>query len=170
MERSECYENYPSSIPIVSYAQTIAIYVIGALVIAGFGIWWALFYTGFCVFLEITVLLRSCVHCYYHGKVCAFGRGKICAIFFKKGDPQKFAEKDISWYHLLPDFLVIIIPLVAGIVLLIINFTLLVLILILAQFILFFAGAAIIRGQLACKHCKQRELGCPAAKAFFKEE
>ena len=110
------------------------------------------------------------IHCYYYGKVCAFGRGKICSWFFKKGDLQKFADKEISWVHILPDFLVVIIPLVGGIVLLVISFNWLILVLIIVQFLVFFIGAAIIRGQLACKHCKQRELGCPAAKAFFKEE
>lgn len=170
MERSDYYENYPLTIPIVSYAQTIAIYVMGAVILAGFGIWWAIIYIGYCIFLEVSVLLRSCVHCYYYGKVCAFGRGKICSWFFKKGDLQKFADKEISWVHLLPDFLVVIIPLVGGIVLLVIGFNWLILVLIIVQFLVFFIGAAIIRGQLACKHCKQGELGCPAAKVFFKEE
>ena len=30
-------------------------------------------------------------------------------------------------------------------------------------------GNAIVRGSLACKHCMQRELGCPAEKLFSKE-
>ena len=47
MERSECYENYPSSIPIAAYAQTIAIYVMGAVILTGFGIWWGLIYIGY---------------------------------------------------------------------------------------------------------------------------
>jgi len=36
-------------------------------------------------------------------------------------------------------------------------------------FFLFFGGTAMIRGNLVCKYCKQREIGCPAEKLFNKE-
>jgi hypothetical protein len=31
-------------------------------------------------------------------------------------------------------------------------------------------GNAIVRGSFACKYCKQKELGCPAARLFGVEE
>ncbi|NVM54858.1 MAG: hypothetical protein HWN66_14235 [Candidatus Helarchaeota archaeon] len=169
MEEDSCYENYPSWIPILSNSVSISIYIIGAYILLGFGILWSILYLIYCLVMEILVLKRSCVHCYYYGKICAFGRGKLCSKLFKKGDPQKFIEREISWLDLLPDFMVIIIPIVSGIILLILNFSWILLILLILTFILFFVGTAAIRGSLACKHCKQRELGCPAAKAFFKE-
>jgi hypothetical protein len=120
--------------------------------------------------LEIRVMKRSCVNCYYYGKYCAFGKGKISSLFFKKGTPKAFLKRKISWKDILPDFLVSIIPLIAGIVLLILNFNWLLLILIVLLAILTSAGNSFVRGSLACKFCKQREIGCPAEQLFNKRK
>jgi len=72
----------------------------------------------------------------------------------------------ITWEDIVPDFLVFIIPVLAGIVLLIQEFTLIILILILSLVLLGFLGNALVRGQLACRYCKQREIGCPAQQLF----
>jgi hypothetical protein len=50
--------------------------------------------------------------------------------------------------------------------LLIQEFTWIVLSLIIALFLLGFFGNALVRGQLACRYCKQREIGCPAEQVF----
>ena len=41
----------------------------------------------------VWVVLRRllCVNCYYYGKWCATGWGKLAAVFFKKGDVGKFS-------------------------------------------------------------------------------
>ena len=70
---------------------------------------------------------------------------------------------------MIPDFLVGIIPIVAGIILLIQSFSWVILGLIIVLFFLFFGGTALIRGKLVCKYCKQREIGCPAEKLFNKK-
>lgn len=169
MEKRDCYENYPLWVPLLSTLTSLAIYITGAYIIGRFGILWAVLYLVYCGFIEFWVLKRSCVNCYYYGKICAFGKGKLCASLFKQGDSRKFAEKEVKWYDLLPDFMVIIIPLVVGITYLALAFNWIVLVWIILQVFVFFVGTAVIRGSLACKHCKQGELGCPAAKAFFKE-
>jgi len=51
-------------------------------------------------------------------------------------------------------------------VLLIQEFTWIILILIIALVLLGFLGNALVRGQLACRYCKQREIGCPASQLF----
>jgi hypothetical protein len=94
------------------------------------------------------------------------GRSVLCALLFKKGDPRKFVEREVSWKHMLPDFLVFVFPLLGGIVLLIRDFSWLVLFLLVVLFILSFPGSAFIRGSLTYKYCKQREIGCPAEKLF----
>ena len=171
MQEKECYENYPLWIPALSLSVMIAIYSLGAYILLRFGILWAILYIGYCVCIEIWVLKGSCVNCYYYGKVCGLGKGKLCAKLFKKGDLQKFVEAEVSWIKILPDFLTIIIPIVCGIIYIIkIYFSLLLLIILIIQFCLYFIGTALIRGNLTCKHCKQRELGCPAAKIFMKED
>ena len=59
-----------------------------------------------------------------------------------------------------------IILILAGILLLIQQFTWIVLSLIIALFLLGFFGNALVRGQLACRYCKQKETGCPAVQLF----
>jgi hypothetical protein len=163
------YERFPMSIVLLSNALTIAIYAIGLYMLAQCGIWWAALYLLYCGWMEIRLLRFSCVNCYYYDNVCAFGKGKLCARLFKQGDPQKFAEKECRWLDLLPDFLVMIFPLIGGIVLLITDFSWIILVLLIVLLGLSSAGNAFIRGSYACKYCKQKELGCPAEKLFNKK-
>jgi len=118
------------------------------------------------VWLEIQVLRKSCVNCYYYGKACAFGRGKLVCLFSKKGDSQEFSKRQVTWKDILPDILVSIIPIVAGVVLLIIDFNWVLLSSVLLLLLFTSAGNGIIRGSLACRYCRQREIGCPAEHLF----
>ncbi|MFH0832854.1 MAG: hypothetical protein V1900_03995 [Candidatus Aenigmatarchaeota archaeon] len=120
--------------------------------------------------MESNVLRRSCVNCYYYGKLCGFGKGKVCSLFFKKGNPKKFIKDKITWKDIIPDFMVFIFPLIGGIILLVRSFNWILLILIAVLLSLSFAGNAFIRGSFACKYCKQREIGCPAEKLFMKKK
>jgi hypothetical protein len=165
-----CYENFPVWAPILSYAFSLSIYALGAYILSMLGILFSILYLLFCLWVEIRILKYSCVNCYYYDKTCGLGRGKLSAAFFKKGNPEEFAKKQISWKDLLPDFMVLILPLVGGIIILIKGFTWLVLALILILVIIGFFGNALIRGSLACKYCKQKELtGCPAEQLFNKQ-
>jgi hypothetical protein len=113
------------------------------------------------------VLRGSSVNCYYYGKTCAFGKGRICARVLRRGDPQRFAAQEASWSDVLPDLLVSVFPLVGGAVLLVLKgWNWLIVALLVGLVFLALGGTAIVRGSLACKHCKQRELGCPAQKLF----
>ncbi len=135
----------------------------------GLGIWVAVLYLLYCAWIEFRILKHSCVDCYYYGKLCGLGRGKLCPLLFKKGDPQRFVNGQISWTDLIPDFLVSIFPAIGAVVLLIRDFSWLILLLLLLLLVLAFPGTAIIRGSFACKYCKQREIGCPAEKFFNKK-
>ena len=160
------FENYPCWIILVSNLVSIAIYLIGAFIIYQLGTIGLLFYLVFIFGLEIRLMKRSCVNCYYYGKYCAFGKGKISSLFFKRGNSHKFIKDKITWKDILPDFLVSIIPIIAGIVLLILNFNWLIISLIVLLIIFASAGNSFVRGSLACKFCKQREIGCPAEQLF----
>ena len=170
MEETNSYEKFPIWIPLLANVVALSIYAIGAYILAGLTIILSILYLLYCLWVEIGVLRGSCVHCYYYGKVCGLGKGKLCSLFFKKGDPQRFIEKEISWYHMLPDFMVSIIPLVGGIVLLVSDFSWLILALLVILAMLSTGGNAVIRGSFACKYCKQREIGCPAEKVFGREK
>ncbi len=169
MNQVTAYERFPMPIVFLSNLLSISIYAIGVYILAGCGIWWAVLYLLYCGWIEMRVLRRSCRNCYYYGKVCAFGKGKLCALLFKKGATRKFAEDQIQWLDLLPDFLVLIFPLVGGIILLVTAFNWILPVLLVALLVLSLGGNAFVRGSFACKYCKQKELGCPAEKLFNKK-
>jgi len=170
MNKIKCFENYPYWIIIISNLLQLSIYTIGIIIIKPLGIIWLLIYLAYIVFLEIRLLRKSCINCYYYGKRCAFGKGKLCSLFFKKGNIEKFASADnITWKDLLPDMLVAIIPAIIGIVRLIMDFNWILLLLVIILFLLVSKGNEFVRGTLACKYCKQREINCPAEKMFNKE-
>jgi hypothetical protein len=170
MKKTECFENYPARIVFFSNLVSIAIYAIGASIIYKLGLIWLILYLIFIASLEFKLIKGHCVNCYYYGKSCAFGKGKISSTFFKKGDLSKFCKMQISWMDVLPDFLVSLIPITAGIVFLIGDFNWILLSLVLTLFILAFVGNGIVRSQFACKYCKQMEIGCPAQKLFEKKK
>lgn len=155
---------------LLSVVFSLLIYIIGIYIL--FKLWtgFLVLYLIYCFWVETRVLKKSCVDCYYYGKICCFGKGKLCSLFFKKGDNRSFIKRKISWVDILPDFLVFIFPLVGGIILLILDFSWTILMLLIILVVLSFGGNAVIRGQFACKYCKQREIGCPAEKLFSKRK
>jgi hypothetical protein len=170
MGQTKVYERFPIWIVILSNVIGLSIYLIGAYILAGFSLWIASLYLLFCFGLEFRLLKGHCVDCYYYDKICGFGEGKLCAWLFKQGDPRKFTETDISWTNMLPDFVVLLWPLLGGIILLVQYFSWLLIGLLLLLVALSLGGNAIVRGSFACKYCRQKQLGCPAARLFGVEE
>ncbi len=171
MKKANCYEKYPFWIVLISNLVSIAIYAIGAYIIYQLGIIWLALYLIYILILEFRLMKKSCPNCYYYGKYCAFGRGKLSAIFFKRGDdPKRFSQHPLKWKDLFIDFMVSLIPIVVGVILLIIHFDILILLSIILLIVLSSVGNGFVRGSLACKYCKQRELGCPAEKLFKKNK
>ena len=168
MTASKTYENFPVWMPLMSNLLSLSIYATGALILMGYGVILAIIYLMFCVGVEFRIMKKSCVNCYYYGKDCGIGKGRICSLLFKKGDPAKFAERTISKSDLVPDFLVAIFPLGGGIVLLMRNFSIGLTALVALLALLVTVGNFLVRTSYACKYCKQREIGCPAEKLFLK--
>lgn len=169
MNGSARYEDYPIWMVVLSNAFSLSIYAIGAYVLWNLSPFVSLLFLAYCAILEVRVLKHSCPGCYYYGRTCCFGKGRLCALLFEKGDPGSFIGKKVSWYDVLPDFLVTIIPIVGGAVLLVIDFSLILVALLLILLVLGFAGSAFIRGTYACRYCRQRDLGCPALSLFEKK-
>ncbi len=166
MEETKTYERFPAWIVLLCNAVSLAIYGLGAYILTGWSAWLAVGYVIYCLVLEIRVLQKSCVHCYYYGKTCGFGKGRLCALFFKQGDPASFASKQVTWVEMMPDLLVSLVPLVGGIALLIVRFHWSRLAALIVLIALATVGTGIVRGSFACKYCIQRTLGCPAEKLF----
>ena len=166
MQEPGCKENYPLGTVFLANLLSFLIYGIGAYILLQSGITWAIAYVLFIIIFEFRLISGHCTDCYYYGKTCAFGKGRLSALLFNKGSPEKFTAMTITWKDIVPDFLLFIIPVLAGILLLVQGFAWTILILIIALLILGFAGNALVRGQLACRYCMQREIGCPAVELF----
>ena len=167
--KPKVFDNYPAWMALIGLSVAVAIYLLGAYILSGFGMLAWVLYLGYCAFVELAVLRGSCVHCYYYGKVCGLARGRLCSLLFKRGDPRKFLQREVSVLDIVPDMLVPAIPLVGGVVLLLRRFNVVVLLAMLLMLLLASVGTAWVRGSLACRHCAQRELGCPAQKLFNKQ-
>jgi hypothetical protein len=162
------FENFPWWMVTICNAVGLAIYAIGLYLLTCLGIVWGVLYAAYCVWMEWRVLSRSCRCCYYFGKLCGFGKGRVSSWLFRNRSEQALCAKRISWRDLVPDFMVSLIPLGVGITMLIRSFSWPVLLLIIMLLFLGSAGTGFVRGQFACKYCKQRELGCPAEQLFSK--
>ena len=160
------YERFPLSIVLLSNALAMSIYTIGACILAGFGLWVVVLYLLYCLWVEFRILKKSCVNCYYYGKRCGLGKGRVCSLLLTQGVPSDFASKQISWWGILPDFMVSIVPLIVGTVQLARGWSWLLIALLAALLVLSSAGNAVVRGQFLCRYCRQREIGCPAEKLF----
>ena len=165
---NETYDEFPLSLVLICILTNISIYLVGAYVIAPTGIIFVALYLLYCVFMEIRVLIMSCRDCNYYGKRCAFGKGKICSLLFKKGSPERFKSKKITWASLIPDVLVSLIPLIIGGFYVFHHFAWMRLLFILVLLILAFPVIGLVRGSISCKYCSQKEIGCPAEQLFAK--
>jgi hypothetical protein len=169
MEITKTYDNFPLQIVILSNSVSILVYLSGFIITLTLSWIAAILYLLFILALEFRLLSKHCVNCYYWGKTCGFGKGRLSSMFFKKGDPSKFCEKSFTWKEMIPDLLVSLIPLLIAITLMIIKFNLILLFATIILTALTTIGNGFIRGNLTCKYCKQREIGCPAEQLFSKK-
>ncbi|HIH01781.1 TPA: hypothetical protein HA259_06895 [Thermoplasmata archaeon] len=166
-ENVDAFDRYPVRTVLLSNLSVVAVWAIGAYLLwVALGVIGAVAFIIYCAVLEVNLLKKSCVNCYYYGRTCFSGRGRVCARLFKSGDPARFTAREISWKDIVPDLAVSFVPLICGIGLIVVDFSWLIVVLVLALLALSTAGNALIRGRLACKHCRQRLLGCPAEKLF----
>jgi hypothetical protein len=165
------FENYPAWAVLVFNLVSWSVQAAGLYLT--YLIWppFALLFLVYIIYMELSVYREGCVSCYYYGKVCVAGRGKIAKLFFKGGDPRKFGEREINWKDLLPSFLGSIVTVVAGIYLLVFQqgfdwFILLVT----AWPVIMFIGNQYTYGELACPNCRQAEICCPVSEFFRKKQ
>jgi len=169
MKEPKVFENYPIWVVLFSNLANFSVYFAGACLLY---LAWPVLLVPFLLYLiwlEVSVYKEGCVNCCYFGRICAFGRGKIAKLFFKKGDLKKFSEKSVDFKDLLPSFLPSIIPLIVGIYLLLKSFSWLILALAVWPMIVAFAGNPVIYGEIACPHCQQARIGCPVCEFFMKK-
>ncbi|MCF8359497.1 MAG: hypothetical protein K9H26_12105 [Prolixibacteraceae bacterium] len=164
------FENYPFKSVLVSNLVSLTIYALGFFIILKSGLILSLLYLIYIFAFEFRLIRYHCTNCYYYGKTCGFGKGRISSWFFKKGNPANFCSKNMTWKDIIPDMLISLIPFVVGIVLLIIDFNFFILAGLIIILVLTTNGNGFVREKVTCNHCKQRELGCPADSLFNKEK
>lgn len=160
------YTDYPLWIPVLSNSLSLTIYVIGFLVFLNYGLLFSLCYLAFCLWLEYRLIRFSCVNCWYYGRICAFGKGWVASRFFEKGHHSKFTGREISWKDIMPDLAVFLVPFLAGLFYLFFHYSFGLLFLLLLLLVLNSVGNGYVRGELACKFCRQKDVGCPAERFF----
>jgi hypothetical protein len=155
-------EEYPKSTIILANLAMALWLALGTIAIWFLSPVAAIIYITFAVSMVFVILRKLvCTNCYYYGKWCGAGWGKLAALFFKRGDINKFGTSAGIKIAPLTYGLLSLIPVILGIISIIIEFTLLkatVLVLLLA--VSFYSGG-IGRGK-ACKQCKMRN-ACPGA-------
>ncbi len=130
----------------------------------------ALIYFVFAVVMIFIVLRKLvCINCYYYGKMCSLGWGKLSALFFKKGDIEKFSTSTGIKLAPLTYGLLTLIPVVLIIISIIREFTMIqefniskIAVAVLLLLISFYSGA--ISRKKSCENCKMCLvcLGCAA--------
>lgn len=171
MKKSKTYDSYPPRIIILANILILAVYVAGTYIILSLSLIAGILYIAYIVLLERRFFKEGCVYCVYYGQLCAFGKGVIAAKFFKQGDPNKFCERELGFKDFLPQILVVLIPFSLGIALLISRgFNLPILIAMLYPLLSWFVVNPILYGKLACIHCRQGSICCPALKFFTKKK
>ena len=101
------------------WIMLLAVYAAGAYIMFKLNVITGILYMVFIILLEFHLFKEGCVNCWYYGKLCAFGKGAVAALFFKKGNPKKFCERELGFKDFIPQVLVVLIPLIVGIALLI---------------------------------------------------
>jgi hypothetical protein len=121
-------------------------------------------------FVMVYIVLRKiiCVNCYYYGKRCSLGWGKLCAVMFKKGRIEDFPNS--IGLKLAPATygVLMIVPLILLIVSILQGFSWYkIIVLILLLFVSFYSGS--IGRQAACSSCKMN-LICTGSVTKKKKE
>lgn len=126
-------------------------------------------YIAFAITMVYIILRKLvCTNCYYYSKWCSLGWGKLSALFFKKGDIQKFSScPGIKMAG--PTYgLLCFIPLALIIISLFQNFTITKIIVLVLLFIVCLFSAVINRRK-TCSKCKMR-LVCPGCAVKTKDQ
>ncbi|MHA1966204.1 MAG: hypothetical protein ACW964_00255 [Candidatus Hodarchaeales archaeon] len=160
-------EEYPIGIVCVSVTITIISYLLGAIVLYLVHPFLGFLFLLLVIFTILVSMKLRCTHCFYLGKYCNFGLGKLAAILFKKGNSKDFNNPRKVIPTAILSFGTILLPIIAGIGLLIINFTLVNLGILLAYLLFGILPNFFVRGNY-CDKCMQGQLGCPSYEKMKK--
>ena len=149
---------YPKSVIIIRWLVLAAGFALGIYILWGIRDFLGLAYIVYSLIaLTLILPLSRCASCFYHGRACNTGWGRVAAYLFPKGDESRFV---VNYNYAIFLHLLWLVPLLASLIQLLRNRSLLALI-IFAAYLLVLLMEKIILKKLACARCHQREF-CPA--------
>ena len=158
---------YPKYVIIIRWIILVVTFALGTYILTDIKV---LFGVGYAIYsliaLTLILPLSRCVNCFYHGKVCNTGWGKVAAYLFPRGmnhvvntkeDESKYVE---HYNYAIFLHLLWLVPLLGSFFQLLRKRGMIVLILFLAYLFILLLEKIVLK-KLACKRCHQREF-CPA--------
>ena len=157
-------EEYPRSSAILGNLVMLLWFTLGTIACWFLSPLLAWIYLGFALVMVYVVLRKLvCVNCYYYGRWCSIGWGKLCALMFESGDIHDF-DRSIGQRLAPATYGVLsLVPLILLIVSLVLAFSPSKLV-VLLLFLLVCGYSATAGRKRACADCKMR-LTCKGSAA-----
>jgi hypothetical protein len=152
------FENYPKHIIVIRWIILLTTFGLGTYILSDLHYMLAIVYILYSLIaLTLILPLSRCVSCFYHGRLCNTGWGRVASCLFKKGDESKYVEhyNYAIFLHLLWLF-----PLLVALLQLVRKRDILVLSIFGAYLFILFVEKIVLK-KLCCKRCHQKEF-CPA--------
>lgn len=160
-------ESYPMKIVCISASLTIISYLAGAFILYFFHPILSVFYLILAALTLVVSMKLRCTHCYYFGKYCNFGLGKLAQYFFSKGEPREFRDPKKVGITAILSFGTMLIPVFIGLLMLVTDLNLSNLGFLLGYILIGIAPNFLVRGNF-CDKCMQGQLGCPSYERMIK--
>jgi hypothetical protein len=174
----QLFTRYPLANILIYNGTTLAHFLLGgAGIILGYGSW--IGYLAGIIYVVFSLLemyvympLKVCPNCVYSkldNSLCISGLNIVSKKISKAGDPKYFGNRAKGPFC--PNNLYVaslVIPIIAIIPALILNFSTVVLVILLAVVGLLIFRFFVIFPRLACVHCRAKNI-CPQAKSMFKD-
>ena len=158
----EGLEEYPWSVVILENLALLAWICVGTLLTWNLNHTFGIVYFTFSVVMIVFVMRKLlCTRCYYYGKRCHVGWGKISSTFFKQGNIVDFSTCTGSKIPPVLFGSLALVPILTGIILIFKNPALITCILLLFL-VLFVVYSSVISRKKSCSLCKMK-LICPGS-------
>jgi hypothetical protein len=149
-----CYEEYPLRIVVLNLVEVLVAVLVGAVLVIELG-WWAVLLYALVGALGVFLSLAfGCTRCFYYGRSCGLGLGRLAALAFPQRDASEFGRagsQTLAWTLV---GLTLAIPLAAGLVSLALG-RLVPALPTLVVFLAIVVAIVVTHRRVVCGHCRQ---------------
>jgi hypothetical protein len=151
-------ETYPKGVIFARWIILTLAFILGVFILSQIKPALGIIYALYALYaLTLVLPLSRCVNCFYYGRACNTGWGKVAAYLYGKGDESRYAE---HYNYAIFLHLLWVIPLLASFFKLIMEKSLFFLMFFLVYTLVLWIEKVGLK-KLACRRCHQREF-CPA--------